>query len=206
MVIGPAATSGRQIETVRISDGRRSLTIDLTGGYVREQFPKPLKGREYVLTILRVGPVNDKTTVGNNDACLADFMLYHQQQPFGGRIAPAKLRYDKYRDRIVGHWNGGELGAPETFMTFHLDGTWTWSYRPLMGGEPKNLNGEYRFRGNRLLMRKGETGRWSDMRHKYKTVHIDPEARSNIEGDYAVITINASLGPLVGGEYNNAQF
>lgn len=207
VVIGPTLKTGRRVLTVEVSDGINVIRIQLGDRYAEQSFSPAMKGEEYTVTILEVGPANEAAKdLGPNVACLADVMMYLKKKPFGGRTPPSKLRFDKNRDRILGVWNGGDLGAPEKYLTFGLDGTWAWKYEPLMGGKPKKLKGEYRFRGGRLLMRKGETGRWGDVRFKYEHVKIDPNAPGAPLGDYSKLSFNDLLCKEFAGAYNDAQF
>ena len=207
LVVGPTPRTGRLIQRVELSDGYNTVGVRLGDAYVEQAFSPPMRGEKYVLRIVRVGgPNKTGAEVSDDVACLGDVLMYFKKRPFGGRLPPSTYRHNKYRDRILGNWNGGPLGAPEKFMTFALDGSWTWKYKPLMGGKPKQMSGEYRFRGNRLLMRQGETGRWSDVRFGYNQVTIDKTDPGAPESDYAVISFNDALGKLLEGDYNNAQF
>lgn len=208
VIVGPTPKTGRRILVVQITDGINTIRVRLDdNAYVEQAFSPPMKGSKYVITIVQVGGPNKVgAEVPADVACLADMLLFLKKRPFGGRTALSSFHYNKHRDQILGPWNGGPLGAPEKFITFALDGSWSWSFEPLMGGRPKKMKGEYRFRGNRLLLRKGETGRWGDVRFKYRTIEIDREDMGAIEGDYQVISFNNALGPEFAGEYNNAEF
>jgi len=76
----------------------------------------------------------------------------------------------------------------------------------LLGGKAKRLAGEYRFRGDRLLMRAGEVGRWVDMQYRYRRVKVDPGEMGAASGDYDTISLGKGLGPDLAGDYNNARF
>ena len=206
LVIGPATTTGRRVRLVKITDGTNTLRIPVDGQYVEQSFRPPMRGSKFAITIVEVGEANEGAALGGDVACLADIMLFYKQKAFGGRAAPSSLRYDKKRDRILGRWAGEPLGAPEKFITFALDGSWSWLYEPLMGGRKKRLSGEYRFRGNRLLMRKGETGRWADVRFKHRAIEVTPDDIGAPRGDYEVINLNAAIDDAMAAEYNNAEF
>jgi len=132
--------------------------------------------------------------------------MYYKNRLFGGQIPTAKLKYNEYRDKILGRWAGEPLGAPESFMVFAIDGTWEWTFTPMLGGRSERLSGEYRFRGNRLLMRRGETGRWADMGFKHERIEVDPDEIGAPLGDYDVLHLNRALDAKLKGEYNNAEF
>ena len=53
-------------------------------------------------------------------------------------------------------------------------------------------------------MRKGETGRWADVRLKHTVVKITEYDVAT--GDYVMIRVNKIVHDLVGGAYNNAEF
>jgi len=207
VVVNPTSKTGRLIQRISISDGRNTVPINLGEDGVERTFSTPMRGDKFTLSIVQVGGPNPSgAAVGNDVACLGDVILYFKKLAFGGKADPSTFTYDEQRDRILGSWNGEPLGAPEKFLTFAIDGTWTWRYEPLMGKGRKKLSGEYRFRTGRLLMRKGETGRWSDMRFTYKRLEVDPRDPGAPKGSYALFTLNEALGDDLTGEYNNAEF
>lgn len=204
IVVTPSASSGRTVTAIRISDGFNTVDIALDHRIIEQSLKPAMRGERFTVTVLQVGPANTRSTLPANVACLADVMLYHKKKPFGGNLAPAKLRFNKHRDKLLGRWAGGPLGAPEKFLTFAIDGTWRWVYKPILGGTGRKLAGEYRFRGNRLLMRKGETGRWADVRFRHDLIKVDSDAA--VEGDYEVISFNSAVNQTLAGDYNNAEF
>lgn len=207
LLVGPTPKSGQRVVEVEISDGYSRARVHLEDAYVEQRVSPPMQSPTYTITITKVaGPNPSSDALGKGVACLADVILYWKNRPFGGRADPATFRYNKYQDRVLGVWNGGPLGAPEKKLAFALDGTWTWSYDPLMGGKSRRMNGEYRFRGDRLLMRRGETGRWSDMQFKIRDVEVNPDDAGAPNGNYTVLDFNDALGPIFAGEYNNAEF
>lgn len=206
IVIAPALSSGRQVQVVRVSDGVNSVKIPISDAIVEQPLRRPMRGKTYTVTIERVGAPNAGAELDDNVACLGDVLFYFGKRLFGGRLPASKLRYDKVRDKVLGRWSGEPFGAPEKFITFALDGTWEWRYDPLLEGRKARITGEYRFRGNRLLMRVGETGRWADMRFKYQRKKVDPTVIGAPQGDYDTIFLNDSLKGKVGGTYNNAEF
>lgn len=205
VVLTAAGVSGRLVRKIQLSDGLNSVEIDLDHQVVEQSLNPPMRGERYTITITEVGAASPSGKLPANVACLADVILFRGKRPFGGNIAPSQLRYNKLRDKLLGRWAGGPLGAPEKFFTFAMDGTWRWLYQPILGGKSRRLSGEYRFRGKRLLMRKGETGRWADVRFKHSLVKVDPE-QDPIEGDYEVISFNAAVNERLSGDYNNAEF
>lgn len=198
--------TGRTVLRVRLSDGSNNVAIDIGSEPLDQDLKPPLRGDTYTLYIDQVGGPNKASALPKDVACLADAVLYFRNRMWGGRITKRQLKLDKRTDQILGKWTGGALGAPESWLTFAIDGTWAWDYKPLMGGRPQKAAGEYRFRGNRLLMRKGEVGRWSDVRFKIRKIKVDPDEMGAPLGDYVVIEINRALGKDMAGEYNNAEF
>jgi hypothetical protein len=204
ILVAPAPSTGRLVEAVRVSDGSASITVDLGESGVDRTLSRPLSGQTYEITIARVGgPANG--ALPNDVACLADVVLYLGDLPFGGKLED-KLHYDDRLDKLLGRWQGGPLGAPEKFLVFSLDGTWEWSFKPLMGGRPRKLTGEYRFRGKRLLMREGEVGRWSDVQLKVERVVVDRDDTGAPAGDYDKLVLKGPIEASVLGDYDNAQF
>ncbi|MBI3178466.1 MAG: hypothetical protein HYZ27_02320 [Deltaproteobacteria bacterium] len=206
VVVTPSSQTGRLINVVRISDGVNSVRIELSEDIVERTFARPLAGATYTVTIDKVGGPNKESQLGGEVTCLADALLYFKDRPFGGKLAPAKLRYEKHRDRVLGAWAAAPLGASEGFLVFAIDGTWEWRFEPILGGRSERVSGEYRFRGNRLLMRRGETGRWADVDFQYRRIKVDPSDPGTPRGDYDLIILNRVLGEKLGGEYSNAEF
>lgn len=206
VVIGPTPQSGRFVQLVKISDGVNIVQIELAENYVDHQLKRPMNGSTYSITIEQVGGPNKMAKLDQESACLGDVLLYYKKQLYGGKTPSQKLRYDKMRDRVLGRWFGEPLGASERTLIFALDGTWDWIFKPLMGGKSDRKSGEYRFRNNRLLMRVGETGRWTDMRFKFRRVKVDTEEIGAPKSDYDAISLANDMDDKVGGEYNTAEF
>jgi hypothetical protein len=206
IVVTPAVTTGRLVQEIRLSDETNNVKVVLGDTAIDQMLSKPLVGTTIVLTIQRVGGPNKQSQLGADTACLADVLLYERNLLFGGKIEPAKLRYDPMREKVLGRWAGEPFGAPEKHILFSLDGTWEWNYEGIIDGKKERLGGEYRFRGDRLLMRRGETGRWADMRFAYKRVAVDPSEPGAPKHDYDLISLNEAVEDKVKGEYNNADF
>ncbi len=205
MLLVPAESSGRLVTRVKVNDGQNTINVELEGAPVEQVLRRPLEGTTFEITIERVGGPNKGAAHPEDVACLADAVLYMGKLPWG-KAPEDKPRYDDKLDKLLGRWNGGPLGAPDKELVFALDGTWEWSFKPLLGGRPKKSTGEYRFRGNRLLMREGEAGRWSDMQWKVERVRIDPDEIGAPLGDYDRIKLGTALGDEMAGDYTNAAF
>jgi hypothetical protein len=205
VAINPSTKSGRIVQSVRISDGERSVTVNVGTAPVAEVLKRALEGTTYTIRIASTARAEGNPEAPNNVACLADVLLYARDSLFGGG-GGGKLRYDPKMDQLLGAWNGGEIGAPDRKLVLSLDGSWEWTYTPLLGGKPKHLAGEFRLRGDRLLMRTGEVGRWADMQFKYRRVKVDVDEMGAPAADYDLITLNKALGTDLAGDYNNARF
>lgn len=206
IAITPALGSGRLIQELRITDEINTVRVELGESQIDQNLKRPLNGSTIVLSITKVGGPNKESKLSDDVACIADVLLYQGKRLFGGKKKDTKLRYDAMRDKVLGRWNGEPFGAPERFILFSLDGTWEWTFAPLISGKRMKLAGEYRFRGNRLLMRKGETGRWADMRFKHQRVKVDPTDAGAPSGDYDSVELNDAIDEAMRGEYNNAEF
>ena len=207
IVINPSSRGARMIDTVRFFDGARVVSVAVGAESATNRLDTPLFGDQITMSVERLGEVNnDSPFRGTETVCLADILLYNRDQLFGGKQPAKNMRYDERLDQVLGRWNGGELGAPEKQMTFALDGTWEWSFQPMLGGTKQRASGEYRFRGSRLFMRKGEMGRWSDMGFRFERVSVDPMELGSPRGNYSRFELNSALGDLLGDSYNNAEF
>jgi len=216
IVVNPASV-GRPVEAVRITAGSSVITMQLGEGPATLAIRRPLVADRFEVTIAELAatsvvPRADAAGAagpagpGVDSACLGDVLLYTTAGLFGSRSKHSGLRYDVKLARVVGVWNGGALGAPDRELSFALDGSWEWSLTPLLGGRAQHKSGEYRFRGDRLLMRVGEAGRWADMRLRWRRVAVDGRAMGAALGDYDTLWLADLLGAPLGGEYNNARF
>lgn len=207
IVLTPSAAGGRTITTLRLSDGTRSVRMALgndANESVEEMLTTPLKGTEYVLTIEHVGAPQKDAVFPSDVSCLAEVALYHGDL----LLTPSKSGrpYDDVLDRLVGEWGLEPLGASESTLVFSLDGTWTWTHEPLMGGKRSAESGTFRLRNGHLQMRKGTTGRFVTVDLRFHHVEIDPRDMGSPRGDYDTLILGDTLGKEFGGTYNNAKF
>lgn len=206
IVIAPAMGGGRKVTSIQVNDGSSSVSLSLKDATVEQRLLQPMSGTEYAVVITRVGQPNKASSLGEDTACLGDVSLYLGNSLFGSNLLLTKRRDSAMLNRVLGRWNSAPLGASEKFLTFALDGSWWWTFEPLLGGTTREISGEYRFRGNRLLMRLKPNGRWTDMRFKHVRKKIDPDAIGAPLRDYHLLTLNDALGSELGGQYNNAEF
>jgi hypothetical protein len=205
IAVTPAAASGRRLEVLRLSDGTSSIKLKVDEGPTETTLTTPLHGTVYVLSIEQVGAPATSSVFGDDVSCLAGFEMYHGDQ----LVTPGKPRpaSDGVALRIVGSWASEPLGAPDSTLTFAIDGTWTWVHKPLMGnGKRKTLEGTYRIKGGHLQMRLGADGRFVDMGLKIRRTPVDPGDMGAPKGDYDVLTLGEGLGKELAGQYNNALF
>jgi hypothetical protein len=207
IVVVPAVQSGRLVDSVQIDDGSNTIRVAIKGSHpVEQRLDRPLEGVTYAVSISHVDGPNPDSKLDKDVACLADVLLYFKNRLFGGKSSSDRLHYDPVRDRLLGPWSGEPFGAPEKFITFFLDGTWEWTFKPLLGGAGARDFGEYRFRGAQLLMRRGEAGRWHEMRLVFRRVKVDAQEQGAPQGDYDTFRLNNALGANMGGLYDNAVF
>ncbi len=206
IVIHATPQSGRAVTAVRVSDGTASVVLPMTDEGTDQTLSRPFLGSTYSVSFEKVGPQRKDGAAGPDTSCLGDVLLYNGKLLFGSHLNSERLRYDARLDKLLGRWMGGPLGAPEKELVFALDGTWEWKFEPLLGGKSRRNSGEYRFRGNRLLMREGEVGRWSDMQFKHEHVAVDTTELGAPLGDYDKVRLGTALGNAIAGDYNNAQF
>jgi len=205
LLIVPADKSGRLVEKVKVSDGQNSVTIDLADAPSSRRWRGPLEGSTYEITIERVGGPNKASDKPGDVACLADAVLLPRQAALrseDGREA-ALRRQARQAPRPL---ERRAMGAPDRELVFALDGTWEWSYKPLLGGKPKKNSGEYRFRGNRLLHAPGR-GRALERhavegRARPRRQERDRRADRRLRQDQ----LGEALDTDLAGDYNNAQF
>lgn len=217
--VAPAPRGGRTVDTVRVSDGKSTMRVHLAEGAVEQPLKPALHGTDFTFTIETttqtivetppdtpgVAPAAPSSAAGPlaRVACLADVALYHGSQSLTASRARA---FDMGHERLVGAWAAQPLGASEKFLVFALDGTWTWTHRPLLGGKSKNLSGTYRLQGGRLLLRKGTSGRLVDVGLVIRRVKVDGGDVGAPREDYDLLMINNNLTPELGATYTNARF
>ena len=209
LTLTPPKPSAMRIKTMRLSSRRRAVRIAVEPERTERKLDPPMQSMRYTLVI----GASQKQSQGDTPdqpqdvPCIAEIRLWDGEQPWGGQPIPERYsQYHRFRTPLLDEWASGTWSAPERFLVMAVDGTWQWRFEPLLDGKPDATSGEYRFRGDRLLMRVGQTGRWIDMNWKLRGVNVDPSDPDAPEGDYHVLELNQALGERLAGTYRNAEF
>ncbi len=131
--------SGKEVRTVELEDIVTPQTISLS---------PPLTGSRFIVEVLDQHPADDISA----SVCLSDILPVSQGRAMAGPALASKLKFDKNSSQLVGAWYSGYDSTPDTFLTFHFDGTFRFSYEPYDGGrnKPKSLAGTFEVNGNRV--------------------------------------------------------
>jgi hypothetical protein len=133
--------SGSEVRTVELEDIATPQTLSLS---------PPLVGARFIVEILDQHPSEDISA----PVCMSDFLPVSQGRALAGPALQSKLKFDKNSSQLVGAWYAGYDGKPDSFLTFHIDGSFRFAYEPFDGGrnKPKSLTGSYEVNGNRVTL------------------------------------------------------
>lgn len=136
-------------------DTARSFTVEDKRGSQTVPLNPPVSGGWLTLEVTETFPGSEP----NAPVCLTDIVFYSEGKPLNGtRLAP-KLKYDARTAPLLGTWYGGLEGAPDRFLSFYVDGTYSFVHEPLNGEEPTSTTGAYTASSSRLnldLPKKGK--------------------------------------------------
>jgi len=109
----------------------------------------PVTGAQFTLEILDQFPAEDP----DSPVCITDIVFYSDGRALNGTWLAGKLKHDKQRAQILGTWFAGYEGAPEHFLSFHFDKTYSLVYEPVDPGKKgRSLGGEYTVNGTRVTL------------------------------------------------------
>lgn len=125
--------------TLEGPEGAQSFTVADVRGLQAVQLNPPVTGAHMKLEVL------DSYTTEDPEApvCITDVVFYSRGKPLNGAWLTSRLKYDRARAPLLGTWFGGDEGAPDHFLAFYVDGTFTLRVEPYDPDKPRQT-----FRGS----------------------------------------------------------
>ncbi|WP_224368321.1 NADase-type glycan-binding domain-containing protein [Hyalangium versicolor] len=142
--------------TLEGKDTARGFTLEDKRGQQTIPLNPPVSGAWITLEVKDVFP-------GSEDGapvCLTDVIFYSEGKPLNGTKLAPNLKYDARTAPLLGTWFGGLEGAPDSFLSFYVDGTYRFVHEPL-GGEPSAFTGAYSASNSKLSLELPKKGKVS---------------------------------------------
>ncbi|NMO23474.1 discoidin domain-containing protein, partial [Pyxidicoccus fallax] len=168
--------------TLTSVDASRSLTVEDKRGLQVVRLSQPLPGARFILEVV------DRFPGASDDApvCITDLVFVSGGKALNGTFLASRLKYDARLAPLLGTWFGGLEGAPESFLSFYLDGTFRYTREPLEGGGPTSVTGTYTLSGSRLSLDVPKRGKATARLVKGGEAGTrSPEASLEVEGPLA---------------------
>jgi hypothetical protein len=142
--------------TLQGKDGARNFTIEDKRGMQTVPLKPPLTGAWFTLEVGAIFPGSEPGA----PVCITDLVFYSEGKPLNGtKLAPV-LKYEARTAPLLGTWFAGLEGAPDRFLSFYVDGTYSFVHEPLGGGAgPRTLVGSYTASSSRLTLELPKKGR-----------------------------------------------
>ncbi|MFP2931634.1 discoidin domain-containing protein [Pyxidicoccus sp. 3LG] len=168
--------------TLTSVDASRSLTVEDKRGLQAVRLSSPLQGARFILEVVDRFPGADPAA----PVCVTDLVFYSGGKALNGTWLAPRLKYDGRLAPLLGTWFGGLEGAPESFLSFYLDGTYRYTREPLEGGGPTSVTGTYTLSGTRLSLDVPKRGRITGtFKGGGKEGTRSPDAALSLEGAVA---------------------
>lgn len=137
-----------RIKRVAVSDGttRRELVLKNSPDLQEVELKPPSTTTRLVIDILEVEPGSDPLS----PVCVAELSLLSGKRSLTGDEVAKRVRGLSTPARRMLHSWVDEVSAPESTLTFAVDGTFQYVFEPLLEGEPVTLKGKW-FAGHRKL-------------------------------------------------------
>lgn len=134
--------------TLTSVDAARSLKVEDKRGLQTVTLSQPLSGARFILEVADRFPGADDAA----PVCITDLVFYSAGKALNGTWLAPRLKYDARLAPLLGTWFGGLDGAPESFLSFYMDGTFRYTREPLEGGGPTSVTGTYTLSGSKLSL------------------------------------------------------
>ena len=178
-------SSNNRVTRIVLNDGRYRRTVNLSDKRDRQeiQLSPPIRGHYVDLTIGAVAGSSNLT-------CMTGIIFHNADgRALNGSWMAGNLKYDRTLSPLLGVWAGGQLAAPERFLTLFVDGTYRYLYNPHdPASEPFDRRGSYRVSAGRLQLQMG--GQWQSIRFNHVT------GRDEFGEPYVRLELSDAPGPL----------
>ncbi len=149
-----ARARARKLTLTGVKDAR-SVSVEDKRGLQSVPLKPALRGARFTLEVA------DRFPGAKDDApvCVTDIIFYSGGKPLNGTWLAPKLRYNARLAPLLGTWFGGLKGAPHRFLSFYLDGTYSFTEEPLEGEVSSTVSGAYTLSGEKLTLEVPSHGR-----------------------------------------------
>jgi hypothetical protein len=150
----------KKIEIKGPTGGQTFIVADQRGPQTIAINP-PLDGARFTVEVLDLYPSDDVDA----PVCITDFIFVSGGKAASGNWLGAKLKYDKHIAQIMGTWFGGYEDAPDRFLSFFFDGTFSFTYEPYDTSkyQPKSVSGEFDVSPGRVTFQIGKAKKSAKM-------------------------------------------
>ncbi|GHG82553.1 hypothetical protein [Comamonas sp. JC664] len=149
-----ARARARKLTVTGVKEAR-SVSVEDKRGLQAVPLKPALRGARFTLE------VSDRFRGANDDApvCVTDIVFYSGGKALNGTWLAPKLKYNARLAPLLGTWFGGLKGAPHRFLSFYLDGTYSFTEEPLEGEVSSTVSGAYTLSGDKLSLEVPSIGR-----------------------------------------------
>jgi hypothetical protein len=150
----------RKFEIKGPTGGQTFTVADQRGPQVITLNP-PLEGSRFTLDVLDLYPSDDPDA----PVCVTDIIFVSGGKPSSGNWLGSKLKFDKQVAGIMGTWYAGYDDAPDKFLSFFFDGTFSYTYEPYDKSryQPKSVTGDYDVSPGRVTFQIGKAKKGAKM-------------------------------------------
>lgn len=147
---GVLDTTRARVKALRVSDGRTQQLLSFAD--------KPS------LQLVRINPaLNSKRLTfkvedvyfgarRSDPVCISSIVLRKGGSVINNARVGSKMRAIKPAEAELLHLWVDAPGAPERYLTFGLDGTFSWVYAPILEGKPAKITGHWKRKGDSLRL------------------------------------------------------
>lgn len=137
-----------RVHELEMNDGRqkRTLTLEDEGKPQELQLEAAIKVSQLVFTVRSVFPGASEAS----PVCISEITLRNGDHEILGELVARQARgVTRPVLGLTGVWLDNP-SAPERFLTLNLNGTFVWSYSPLLEGDPARLVGKWDLSGRKI--------------------------------------------------------
>jgi hypothetical protein len=166
--------------TLQGKDSARSFTVEDKRGMQTVPLKSPLVGAWLTLEVVDTFPPSE----AGSPVCITDLLFYSEGKALNGTKMAPVLRYEPRTAALVGTWFAGLEGAPDRFLSFYVDGTYSFVHEPLGGGEgPRAINGGYTASSSKLNLELPKKGKVSVRFQREEAEGATGKHTLTLEGD-----------------------
>jgi len=185
-------TSRQRPKMLWVIDGelRREIPVKDIGDVQELKLDPPINAQRIIVDFPALRPAEGKADA---PLCVADITLKNGSRAYMGEETAKKVRSLPTPARKLLHSWVDDVAAPERTLVFSLDGTFLYTYEPLMEGKPVKIAGKWSTAGREIQFE--ARGKKTSM--KMRVTKIDDGDKGNtelmLEGEGPHESMNAAL-------------